>query len=61
MPKKQMSAEQIVVLLRQIDVQTGQGKTIQAAYRGGWDFGRALLPLPERVRWAGYGASTTDE
>lgn len=33
MPKKRMSAEQIVVLLRQIEVQTGQGKTIPAACR----------------------------
>lgn len=33
MPKKRMSAEQIVVLLRQIEVQTGQGKTIQVACR----------------------------
>ena len=33
MPKKRMSAEQIVVLLRQIEVQTGQGKTIQMACR----------------------------
>jgi putative transposase len=33
MPKKRMSAERIVVLLRQIEVQTGQGKTIQAACR----------------------------
>jgi transposase-like protein len=33
MPKKRMSAEQIVVLLRQIEVQTGQSKTIQAACR----------------------------
>ena len=33
MPKKRISAEQIVVLLRQIEVQTGQGKTIQAACR----------------------------
>ena len=31
--EKRMSAEQIVVLLRQIEVQTGQGKTIQAACR----------------------------
>ncbi|MDE1905372.1 MAG: transposase [Rhodospirillales bacterium] len=33
MPKKRMSAEQIVVLLRQIEVQTGQGKTVQVACR----------------------------
>ena len=31
MPTKRMSAEHIVVLLRQIEVQTGQGKTILAA------------------------------
>ncbi|SHE30134.1 Transposase [Acidocella aminolytica 101 = DSM 11237] len=33
MPTKRMSAEQIVVLLRQIELQTGLGKTIQAACR----------------------------
>lgn len=33
MPKKRMSAEQIIVLLRQIEVQTGQGKTNQEASR----------------------------
>jgi putative transposase len=33
MPKKRMSAEQIVLLLRQIEVQTGQGKTVQVACR----------------------------
>ena len=33
MPTKRMSAEHIVVLLRQIEVQTGQGKTILAACR----------------------------
>ena len=38
MPKKRMSAEEIVVLLRQIEVQTGQGKTIQglAVTPGNW-------------------------
>jgi putative transposase len=33
MPTKRISAEQIVVPLRQIEVQTGQGKTILAACR----------------------------
>ena len=33
MPSKRMGAEQIVVLLRQIEVQTGQGKTVEVACR----------------------------
>lgn len=33
MPKKQFTAEQIVILLRQIDVLTSQGKTPAAACR----------------------------
>jgi len=33
MPKKRFSAEQIVVLLRQIEVLTSQGKTPAVAYR----------------------------
>ncbi len=33
MPKKRMSAEQIVVLLRQVENQAGQGKTVQLACR----------------------------
>lgn len=35
MPKTVMSAEQIVALLRQIQVQTGQGTTVQSACREG--------------------------
>jgi putative transposase len=33
MPKKRMGAEQIVVLLHQIEVLIGQGKTVQVACR----------------------------
>jgi putative transposase len=33
MPKKRFSAEQIVTLLRQIEVAMGQGKSIQIACR----------------------------
>lgn len=33
MPKKRMSAEQIIVSLRQIEIKTGQGKTVQTAHR----------------------------
>jgi putative transposase len=33
MPKKRFSAEQIVTLLRQIEVSMGQGNSTQIAYR----------------------------
>ena len=61
MPKKQISAEQIVVLLRQIEVQTGQGKTIQAACREAGISDKSYLPVPERVWWTGYGPSAASE
>ena len=49
MPKKRMSAEQIVVLLRQIEVQTGQGKTIQAACREAGISDKSAVPFSGRA------------
>ena len=56
MPKKRFGAEQIVTLLRQIEVLMAQGKSAPEAYRDAgyrsritrWDFERRNLPQLER-------------
>jgi hypothetical protein len=42
MPKKRFSAEQIVTLLRQIEIAIGQGKSAQIACREAGGFGTEL-------------------
>jgi len=50
MPKKRFRAEQIVALLRQIEVASSQGRSIGVAcVPGGRDIGPELFPLVETV------------
>ena len=46
MPKKRFSAEQIVILLRQIEVLISQGKSAPIACR---DIAAELLPLAQGI------------
>ena len=52
MPKKRFSPEQIVTLLRQIEVTMGQGKSIQLACREAGISEQSYLPLAQGVRRA---------
>ena len=49
MPKKRYSAEQIVMLLRQIEVATSQGKSIGGGVPGSGNLGSKLFPLAQGV------------
>ncbi len=51
MPKKRFSAEQIVVVLRQIKVLMSQGKSASSV-SGSRDFAAELLALAEGIRRA---------
>ena len=48
MPKKRFSAEQIVVVLRQIEVLMSQGKAAPVACREAGNFAAELLSLAEK-------------
>ena len=53
MPKKRFSAEQIVTLLRQIEVAMGQGKSRQIACREAGISEQSFLPLAQGIWRAG--------
>ena len=53
MPKKRFSAEQIVTLLRQIEVSMAQGKSCPRGLSGRRDIAAELLPLAQGIRRAG--------
>ena len=53
MPKKRFSAEQIVTLLRQIEVSMAQGKSTPEACRAAEISAAELLPLAQGIRRAG--------
>ena len=50
MPKKRFSAEQIVTLLRQIEVSMAQGKSAPDGLPGSRDIAAELLPLAQGIR-----------
>ena len=50
MPKKRFSAEQIVVVLRQIEVLMSQGKATPVACPGSRNFAAELLSLAQGIR-----------
>ena len=50
MPKKRFSAEQIVTLLRQIEVSMAQGKPTPVACRDAGYIAAELLPLAQGIR-----------
>ena len=52
MPKKRFSAEQIVVLLRQIEVLMSQGKSAPVACREAGISAAEFLSLAEGIRWS---------
>ena len=52
MPKKRFSAEQIVTLLRQIEVSMAQGKCYADSLPGSWDIAAELLSLAQGIRRA---------
>jgi putative transposase len=62
MPMKKHKPEQIVALLRQIEIEIANGKsTPQACKEGSRDHGSNVLPLEKRVRRPEVGSSETDE
>ena len=61
MPIKRYKAEQIVTLLRQIEVGIANGKTHPASLQGSGDHGTDVLPLAEGIRRPEAGSSKTTE
>ena len=61
MPMKKHKPEQIVALLRQMEVEIANGKSTPQACEGSRDHCSDVLPLEERVRRPEAGSSKTDE
>jgi hypothetical protein len=60
MPMKKHKPEQIVALLRQIEVEIANGEEHTTSLQGSGDHRSDVLPLEERVRRPEVGSSKTD-
>ena len=61
MPMKKHKPEQIVALLRQIEVEIANGKSTAQACKKTGDHGSNVLPLEKKGRHREAGSSETDE